>query len=741
MKRRLIVLLALLTLAPAATVVAGPKGMEGAVKMWNGRPTIFVNGQAEMPQIYALTDFRGGRFTWEEIPKRNLEVFTQLGFKLFQVDVWFQDIWTPDGKLNMDLVRRQIKGVVDVNPQAAVFIRFHVNAPFWWNRLHPTECVQYANGPADGKDYGPPWQIHYGDTERHVRHSLASQLWQQDATAKLKEMLSSLAKSAEGRSVVGLQVAGGVYGEWHPWGFPSQDPDVSAPMHAYFRRWLQVKYKTDAALQKAWNTPAVTFASATVPDLAARDRTLAGLFRDVNRERQTMDYYEAQQDNIADDILHFCEVVKTSWPRPIITGAFYGYYFSTFGRQAAGAHLRMNRIFDSKWIDYVSAPQSYFTDAHEMGGAGQSRGLVESGRLAGKLFLDEMDTGTSLRQPEDQYDPNDAKLAPRMRDDVALLRRNTLHPLLRGHGLWYYDFGAVFGSGSWDNPLFHDELKRLRGLLQKAWAKPYEPAADVLVVYDPSSVFAIKSRWNTVNDVLIDRLSAAVYRSGAMADFVRLDDLPRVQLDRYKAVLFAHTTRILPAERAFIRERVATAGRHLLWTYMPGYFDGETLNEAFSNEVTGVSMQRFRFAGGPKDDPTIVVDGPGAPRTSFALSDAVDPMMEVVDAQAQAVAHLQGTTRVVVAKKSLAQSTTWVGTLSLHDPALLRFIFRQAGAHIYNDANDSVLAGMNLLMVHSATGGKRTLTLRNQRSLSVTLPPRSTSLFDAESGENILPNP
>lgn len=50
-----------------------------------------------------------------------------------------------------------------------------------------------------------------------MRRSLASQAWKRDATQNLKEMLKDLAASPEGRSVVGLQVAGGVYGEWHPW--------------------------------------------------------------------------------------------------------------------------------------------------------------------------------------------------------------------------------------------------------------------------------------------------------------------------------------------------------------------------------------------------------------------------------------------------------------------------------------------------------------------------------------------
>jgi hypothetical protein len=719
-------------------VSAAPSAMKGSVRMFNGRPTIFINETPEIPQVYALTDFLGGRFTWEEVPKRNIEVFSNLGVRLFQVDIWFEDIWPQSGKLDMELVKRQVRGVTDVNPNAAVFIRFHVNAPFWWNQKHPEECVTYANGPADSKVYGPPLQIHYRDTERSTRHSLASERWKNDATPKFKEMMKALASSREGRNVVGLQVAGGVYGEWHPWGFPSNEQDTSAPMTQYFHRWLGAKYKTDAALAAAWDVSNVTLATATVPDLAARNRTLDGMFRAPAKERQVMDYYEAQQDTIADAILGFSEVIKTTWPRPIIVGAFYGYYFSTFGRQAAGAHLRMSRVFNSKWVDYISAPQSYFGESREMGGAGQSRSLVESGRLAGKLFLDEMDTRTHLTRPGDGDEPSDPKNAQKFSDDVALLRRNTIHPLLRGHGLWYYDFGAVFASGSWDHPVFHQELRQLRTVLSKAWQTPYEPTADVLVVYDPGSVIAMHSLWNTINNSLIDQLSAAVYRSGAVGDFVRLEDLSKVNLDHYKAILFAHTTRISPEDRAVIRDKVAKNGRHLLWTYMPGYFDGESTNEANVSAVTGIQHTRIKFPGTPKDDPTMMVDGKGFPATKFSITDPVQPMLAVTDPKAESVAHLVGSQHIMVAKKTLPESTAWVGTLGLHDANLLRSIFRQAGAHIYLDDNDSVLAGMNLLMINTIAGGKRVLHLRNGRNVEVTIPPRSTSLFSAETGESLL---
>ena len=55
---------------------------------------------------------------------------------------------------------------------------------------------------------------------------------------------------------MGLHLSGGIYGEWHYWGFidPDPDPDTGPAMTRYFRQWLRTKYKTDKALQMAWKS-------------------------------------------------------------------------------------------------------------------------------------------------------------------------------------------------------------------------------------------------------------------------------------------------------------------------------------------------------------------------------------------------------------------------------------------------------------------------------------------------------
>ena len=248
-------------------------------------------------------------------------------------------------------------------------------------------------------------------------------------------------------------------------------------MQQYFRRWLSKKYKTNQSLQKAWGNNAVTIETAEVPTLAQRKQTREGVFRDPTLERNVIDYYEAQHDVIVDDIIHFCEVVKKNWPRPIVTGAFYGYFYAVFGREAAGGHLQLQRLLKSPHIDYLSGPGTYYPSAVEMGEPYRSRSLINSVTLHGKLWLDEMDQQPPLVPLKDPgYQQG-------LEKSIAQVRRNVLFTFSKGQGLWFYDFGSAGFNGGprlkdhgtwgwWDEPTLRRDIQGLKTELEKHFKKP-----------------------------------------------------------------------------------------------------------------------------------------------------------------------------------------------------------------------------------------------------------------------------
>lgn len=739
MKRRsLIQSLALMPFAPGladsasaqipATTPRGP-GIAAHVAMHKGRATLFVDNQPVYPMIYSLTDTPGGRWTWEEIARENLENFRDAGVHLVQVDIWLEYIWTPDGRLDIDLVRRQVAGALAVDPAAAISIRLHVNAPAWWNAANPGEITEYADGPVADIPMRGLHRLLENDLERTPRASMASLKWREEAGAKVRELLRRFAVTPEGQRVYAFHPSCGVYHEWHYWGFIQHDPDTGPCMTRFFRQWLTEKYGSDAALRRAWAQPDVRLASAAVPGTAQRRATSDGLFRDPARERQVSDYYECQQQSITDSIIHFCRIAKTSWNRPLVTGVFYGYFFVLFGRPQTGGHLQLQQVLNSPWVDYLSAPKAYGATFRNIGGSGQPRGLPESIRLHGKLLLDEMDQEPPVFKKED-------KSGALLSDSVAVLRRNLAQTHTQGHGLWFYDFGpGRDAKGWWDDATQMREIKTMRALFGRYYEQPHVPVADVAMVYDTESFYftaAYGDQDPVIGPRLVDVLPAHVYRSGMSVDIFHLGDLERAEWDRYKVVLFANTFLLSAAQRAFITRRVAQKGRHLIWMMAPGYTDGTTLDEKRISSVSGIGLRRHALTAAPK----ISAAWPGG-SASFETAKPFAPFFVVDDAAATPLGRLS-TGEVTLARKANAHHTDWYCSLPPLDDGLLGYMFREAGAHAYVPPGDVVHAGGGILCLHTLAGGKRMLTLRSGRQVALELAPRSTSLYDAQSGQSLL---
>ena len=571
--------------------------------------------------------------------------------------------------------------------------------------------------------------------DRSLRQSLASETWRDEATAKVIEFCRRLAGMPEGDCLVGLHLGGGVYGEWHYWGFPHQ-PDTGPAMTARFRRWLREKYGDDATLQAAWNDPGVTLATAVVPGLAPRQHTAAGVFRDPAKERSVIDYYQCQHDVVADDVIHFCRTAKENWPRPLITGLFYGYFLHEPGAMPqTGGHLEEQRILNSPYVDYLSGPLSYELDVRRLGGTGQSRGLLESCRLHGKLWLDEMDQPTALG---DAFGRDPPFRQTTIEDSIAVMRRNAVCPLSRGMGLWWYDFGPKGHGGWWDDPQLMAEVGRLKSLFDRYSLKPYRPEADVLMVFDTRTFYFLggQDQTDAISFAVINSLSADACHSGVMFDTIYLSDLERVDWSRYRAVVFANTFVLTAAQRQYITQHVARGGRHLIWLYAPGYSDGQRLSTDFVSQAIGIAVERTSLASPPK----VEVRTSRLPAIEFQIDRPVRPLLAVKDEAATPLGRYAGTSQVAFARKKLADSTAWFCGLPLRNPGLMCEIFRRAGAHVYDEKDNVVYSGSGILCVHTETGGRRSLSLRNGKHIEAELPPRSTSVYDGATGELLLGN-
>lgn len=523
-----------------------------------------------------------GEISFDEQPRQSIRQFAAIGFKLYQLDLFLEDCLPKPGALGITLARRQIRGVLEACPDAGVVLRWHLNAPARWKEQNPDELARYANGEAEVPDRKLPVRCMQDDLRRTPWASIASSAWLEFASKHTVELLWQLAKTPEGNALIGVYVANGVYGEWHYWGFMRNKPDVAKPMQEHFAAWRRKKGK----------------AAVGVPSLEERKALDQGIFRDPVKREVVIDYYRCQQELVAERIEHFCALVKKSWPRPIVTGTFYGYFFSMFDRHATGGHLCLDRILASPHIDYLSVPQAYGPQYRDPGSCGITRALVESIRLNGKLFLDEMDQTPSWKWRNDvdqAFEPTNLPL------DVALIRRNILEAFTRGAGHWYYDFGPANNSDWWADKRLMAEIDRLHKVLRVYDKRRYEPAGDVLAVFDTEVFFYMGSvQWTDplTDPLAVNRTIATLYQAGAAIATVNLMDLEKVDLSRFKAVLFANTWKLTAAQRQWIQRKVMDGKRLVIFQGMPGRFDGSRFSTEFEDEVKQAKSVKF-FAEPP----------------------------------------------------------------------------------------------------------------------------------------------
>ncbi|MDQ8198032.1 beta-galactosidase [Pelagicoccus enzymogenes] len=710
----------------------------------NGRPSIHIDGTPVSPLIYALTDVPSGRWSWEELPQHNIARFCERGIKLVQLDLSLQHIWKEDGSFDLSVAQRQIQGVLEACPSASVIFRFHVRAPLWWLKSHPQEWVAYADTDyVDEQSWGLLRIIEH-DNNPVRRVSMASRLWREEITIQFKRFLTEFSATPESRALVGIQVANGVYGEWHNWGFFDNEPDVSEPMTQAFRDWLKNKYGNVDTLRQAWGQPDAEFSTVQTPGV--EQRRTDGIFRDPKKQAAVVDFYDCMHQVTADAIIHFAQTVKEDWPRPIIVGTFYGYFFSCFGRHAAGGHLHLQRILDCDAIDYLSGPQAYEPEAIELGDPYRSRSLIDSVRMHGKLWLDEMDC-----EPKTPI-LKDSDYSERVQQSVADLRRNTAFSLTKGMGLWYYDFNVsgvdldgythpLCGSqGNWDHPVLLREIERLREL-QAAYAKqPHSSMADVLMVYDTKSFYYTASLKHSdpISPALLDHLTLAAFRSGVVFDTIHLDDLPQIDLSPYRVIVFGNTFALNADMRQWIQSKVACNGRHLIWNYAPGYISPQEQSASLQNveELCGIKLKEISIDA----PPTVELGDCFAEATSYTVGDSpISPLFAAEDVKAETLARFAGSDSAAIARKTFPNHTSWFVSLPSKATEPFRTLLERCGAHRYGEPDAFFYGGSGILAMHSLSGGQREIRLPNGKTISLPLPPGpATVILDGSTGEILL---
>ena len=525
-----------------------------------GAPLLLVDGKPTAPLWYALSDIPAAK-AWKECSQRAIRNFSIQGIDIVCVDTDLYKGWNESGEYDPETLFGDIRAVLTANPNARIVTRLHLNPPYWWLRKHREELVGYVKKEfVDGVwQYSAPKLTdsgEYGDrtiARKHLpyemRASIGSSVWINDTCNVLKQLCEKVKAHPLGRSLIGIQIAYGHCGEWHMW----SDSDYGQAMQGAFRRMLKDEY-TSEQLRRYYgenvNVDSVKMATKKEVDDA---------FSEVGDGVLSMDRYALIVDTLrvfsyasAEAIRSICRCIKEAWGE-ILAGAFYGYFFSTGGADAA--HSEVERIYKDKNVDFLAAPCAY-GDNKRSGNMNMLRYVAESCRINGKLMLCEMDQGY---RSVNRASADGAYVCESESEYSAIMKRNVVENLLLGCGAWFYDHRFVPSSiyekeEYWATPERLDTVGQIVDFGKRTLARQYRKTTDVLLVVDAGYCYRTK----TVSTGF--EFINALGKSGAGFDRLFLTDTDICDVSGYKCVIFADCVTLGDVRYRPLAERIRANG-------------------------------------------------------------------------------------------------------------------------------------------------------------------------------------
>jgi len=688
------------------------------IVMSNNRPALMLDGADTVPIVYALSDYPGA-FSNTYQAQKNIKAFAKQGIELVACDTNLCNGWYKVMESEYEGQKAELSYVLDANPNAQILLRLHINPPYWWYRDHPEELRVYRTEEGDipGRDNGESDRMIRGDKNMLTRVSTASKLWKKEMGERLRGFLRFLKGTKEGSALMAVQVAEGLNGEWHQIG-----TDVSPCMQRYFREeYLPEVYKTNENLRKAWNDPSVTFETAEFcPEMfyPADD----GLFRDPQKSRKVMDAQKCIQKSNVDAIIYFCRIVKEEMGDEMLAGAFYAYYL--YAGSPIGGHLMPEKVYEAKdVVNFLAGPMPY-TVNRLPDYVPMQRGLMESNRLNGMLWLTEMD-----QRPEDvlnfPYGGDPAKIDT----TIAIIRRNIFMTILAGEGSWFYDhregplsYSVYRKIGWWDNEIIMKDIGKMQEVITKYHNKPYKPVADVLFVYDTDKFYIMQDMCEKQYEVY-----ASFIRAGVQADTIFLKDLEKCDINRYKLIVFPNAFLLTEKEREKILR--LTEGKQVVWLETPAYCDGDTLSTEHVRSLLGMKVQKHAAGSG-----WTACERLGGKFIEDDMAKNIWRLVIEEENDIEALGFLEDGA-VCAARKG----NHWFFSSPMLTPETALPIVEAAGAYRYcKDEGISVLADNRMILLYTNNDGIKTVMLPNGKTVSQYLKAYTSLVLDAETGEMLM---
>ncbi len=514
-------------------------------------------------------------------------------------------IWKGIKKYDFDAYDKQVEDLLSANPEAKFLCMIDLNTPYWLTRRFAL------------------------DSFAEISHAAANPEWIKITTQWMLDFIAYSEKKY-GHKIQAYILSGGGTSEWYEY----DRGRSSRVKNAAWRRWCQGQglslgddVPSEGALQKAAHEN-VVYDPATEPE--------------------KIHYWHFHNAVIADAILHFAQAARPKIAKDKELGVFFGYYMVSDNKLVSFGHMDYERVFASPDIDFVISPGNY--NDRGMGGGSGSQLVYATAMRYGKRYLHEIDHRTHL--VDKQW--NAGKGWKTQADDDAGHKREAAFAMINHMSLWWFDMWG----GWYQKDQTRQLIKRLKELSDQYALDPASSVAQTLLIADPQSAYCVNEKMPHAS-AMARQFRDKLTRTGAPVDVYSFNDLPAIDLSRYKVVFLPAMLLITPQRAEILKKHVLTPGRTVVWCYAPGISDGQTLDVARVKQWTGSDYK----TPGPA---TVAMDG----WTSVYAFDY--------------------------------QTMT---------PEALKAIMKQGGVHLYTDGPEPVYANQRLLAIHTKDGGPKKVSL------------------------------
>lgn len=624
----------------------------------NGKPTIVADGKP----ITCLS-FKSFRPS-----KNNISDFYKSGVRLYNMIVsstvsalgvpysMYGETWFGDGVYDFSAFDKQMELFRENAPDGYMMVHLHVDSRGWWHEQNP----------------GRPESFY------KLSQIAPDEKWRRDTADYIKAFVR-YAEEKYNDIMVGYFLLGGHTTEW----FSSFDFEESHPIKlADYRR-----YMNDETVE--------------IPSKERLERPRREVFLDPIADKDVIDYRKYHHKLIADTLNYFGEAFQEELKHRKLLGCYWGYVMELIGARVWNwGHLEGDRVYRSGYFDFYATPSSYAYRDHDKTSAYMIPS--DSVELNGQTYIISFDHLThvfpGLIDNERRLCPkDDFKITydtfSRIRRDLLknaketrdVLRREMMQTIAKRAGEWWFD---MMEGWFYDDETMGDIAHNIDVYKQYEHLDCSSISEVAQFVSSESLYYVNKNSYINSEHITFQR--GAFSKLGAPYECYSLNDIDRVDLSKYKLLVFSDAFMLTDEQREYIQKKVKAAGRSLLFVGAVDYVNDDGFSPKRTCEM--VEMNLAPEVG----EKTIIAYG-----DDYGHALSPDTLFKVEDGACEILGRYENGS-VGLAKVKRDDYTVYFSGLGNISTRVLREIAREAGVHIYTENDSAVFVNKSFTGIYNA---------------------------------------